>query len=289
MFLSPKRIVLIYQMGRVASVAIEQALNQHLKSNIGVIHTHGLSETLQGYYKEMKTSLSCSQNMKNDAKNYFLFIHRVKKYILINKIINNEIFIYSGVRNSISHSLSCFFHNLYHFFPSYDCLKNDNERAFESLKNIYFGMLNLRIKNDLISQSYHARYFSYYMCLAKDFFDIEFNGVLKTNIYKYTFDKNKNYLEFKHNNNNFFIYKYEFFNNLQKELDCFIPENLKKNKITFNKVNSNNDKEISNIYNFFIKNIKYNDEQLNFLLDNKYMKHFYSDLEINNLYKKWSN
>lgn len=103
-------------------------------------------------------------------------------------------------------------------------------------------------------------------------------------IYAYPFDKEKGYTIIKEGNIEVFIYQLEKLNTILPSLSNWIGVPLKKLK----RGNVGQDKWLGESYKQTQKEIKFSKDYFDSCLDGKYIKHFYSNTDIQEFRNKWS-
>lgn len=117
-----------------------------------------------------------------------------------------------------------------------------------------------------------------------NWFNSEFNNYLKIDFYKYKFNKERGYSIYKFKNFDILCIKLEKLNTVSKSA---LKKYIKKD-IELIYTNSSEKKTGNQLYKDIKSNYKIPRDKLLELYDSKYMKHFYTDEEINTFVKKWS-
>lgn len=114
-------------------------------------------------------------------------------------------------------------------------------------------------------------------------FDYELKNNFGIDIYNYEFDIRKKHLVIKEGNLKLLIIRLEDFKELEKVMADFLCIN------NFELINKNVSevKWYSEVYESFKRNFKPSKEYLDKYLNTKFTKHFYSEAEINKIYKKY--
>lgn len=114
-----------------------------------------------------------------------------------------------------------------------------------------------------------------------NWFENYFNPLVGFNVYDLDFDKVSGYSIYNNGNINILLLKLEKLNDNYKEaFSNFYGFNI---KISMNSSNV----QKNEFYNEYKKQTKLSKEYVNSMYDNKYVKHFYTDYEINKFKEKW--
>lgn len=163
-------------------------------------------------------------------------------------------------RDPVARNLSAFFQNIDMFGVDLH-----NGLDIDELIRIFFARYNHRI--------------------PLDWFDNEFKVSTEVDIYKYDFPKELGYQTLEYKQKKILILKVELEDVVKKDaLGQFFNFN-KPLEIQFSNVGSQ--KEYANIYKLFLKNIRFPSEYLEEAYSSKYVRHFYSEDEINEFRGRW--
>lgn len=240
--------VVVYTMGKVGTLTICNSLNAISYRHV---HPHSLRYTKPGVYF-LKLSLPVYKKIYFSVKTV---LKRLK--VVIWKSLKNEIIIISGVRDPYSRNVSAFFEQA-HYFGGLDVGMNLREvrEEFDRLCD-FFAPIN--------------------------WFDEEIYKVTGINVYDYSFNKDKGFVSIKKGKYKIFIYRLDKLNELGKELKKFIDSP------SFEIVSTNftADSLYSSISKKFASYYKYASNISNVYAESKYMKHFYTETEVENLKTRW--
>lgn len=259
---SDEKRPLIYQMGKVGSVSIENCFDS-------AIHDHSLRglahEPTPSYMAYVRSRKYCSQAfyILNSAK------YAAKRYGLRSR---NEIKIISGVREPVSRNVSMFFQELYSWIFRYMTGFPD-KKTWES-SNRSEG---IEFLHEAYRLSYDHRY-------GIDWFDNEFRKVTGVDVYKHEFDKEKGFTIIKDGKYSIFIYRIENLASLSTELSRFLGMDIQ-----IDCSNSGNKKWYSDVYRKFLDTYEFDEEYLDTLLETKFATHFYSKEELTVARQKFLN
>jgi len=257
-----RETVIVYQMGKVGSTTIYDSL-QPLK-NLDVYHIHSLTkERIEVVEKNYKSS--------------FRYKHSIPAHILESQYLRKKLEkglkgkkkwkVVTRVRDPIARNISSFFQILEEY------VGHNYQAKIESMK-----------VEDIIEELMELFLYKYKGEKPLNWFDIELKAVFDIDIYSREFSKSKGYE----------IYEAEFADALLIKL-----ENLNecagdafKNFLgvsNFALINSNisSSKSYSDIYRQFLNSILLPESYINKMYTSKYMRHFYSQEEIEALKAKW--
>ncbi|WP_324291912.1 putative capsular polysaccharide synthesis family protein [uncultured Ilyobacter sp.] len=169
---------------------------------------------------------------------------------------NKEIKIITLTREPISRNVSGFFQNLEDFIS-----KKKSEK--KELIDMFFK------KED-----------NYYTI---SWFDRELSSIFGIDIYKGKFCKDRGYQIIEKGNIKTFVTRIENLNRISKQLGEF----LEIENFILENVNEGSDKWYSSMYNELKTEIEFPADYIEKRYISKYMKHFYTDEEINKFKNKW--
>lgn len=117
-----------------------------------------------------------------------------------------------------------------------------------------------------------------------EWYDLEMKSVFKIDVFEYPFDREKGYSLIKQGNVELLLLKMEKLN----ELENVIGEFLNIDQFQLSSNNIGQDKAYRFALQSYKKNFTISQENLEEIyIKNKYMKHFYSEQERDELYRKW--
>ncbi|MFC1812461.1 putative capsular polysaccharide synthesis family protein [Thermodesulfobacteriota bacterium] len=241
--------IIIYQMGKVGSTSILQALNEYgLKP---VYHVHRMNPT---YIEEVRKEHITSNHVPpNDSLGLELY-----KTICLKK---KNAKIITIVREPISRNISAFFQN-FNRFTGLDYSKSHLE--IKKLIEIFLS----EYKHDV----------------PLTWFDKEIKQTLGIDIYQHPFPKEKGYLTIRKDCFNLLILKLELPDTLKQEV---ISEFLEVNDLFLQRKNVGQEKVYSETYRKFRHLVHLPRPYLEKMLYSKYTRHFYSDSEIESILSYW--
>lgn len=255
-------LIWLYQPGKVASVTIHQS------NLLKTCHFH---------------SLACAFNSNNSLTDTY-------KKILV-EIKKRPIKIITGVREPISRDISAFFQGSEE--GDWPIMTNGNIWLYLFSDYSKQGEQDIdKLKEKICILDKSLNYSFDFLCKeiienkADEFswFDYEIKSLFGLDIYKYPFDKEKGYSIIEQDNIKIFIYKYEKINLLEKAIGEFLNEP----EFSFKNGNQGNEKVYAYMYKKFKSEIKLNKKYFDYYYDNNLkLKHFYTDIEIEQFKEKW--
>lgn len=206
-----------------------------------------------------KENILWRQQFKNNPSATIVEKHVLKQ---LNNNKNKRLKIITLVRDIINRDISMMFQNLSSFI---DYQKPFREKHIDQLLEKF---------EDLD----HS--------MSIQWFEKEFERYLGLDIYSLKFNKEKGYSIYQLDNFDLLIIKLENLNSIYKEaLEKYI--NIEFDLLI--KINEAKNKNISNLYKIFRNNLNINAKKLEYIYNSKFMKHFYTDIERNELKNKWLN
>ena len=204
--------------------------------------------TLTNYWINKKSNIN-----KNDRR----IILSNKTYSHIKKNPNNTFYFITLVRSPIERPISSFFHNKKHL------------------------KLNINDKDELINEVKKNANYKKHL----DWFSKDYNNFFNTDIYKTPFNKIEGYKIYRYNNFHSLVLKTNRINDqFKKAFFELTGINIKGDLNSYNKRSTTKSKLL---YEYVKNNYRLNKEELNTLLSTKYVTHFFSDNEINQIYNKF--
>jgi hypothetical protein len=248
-------------MPKTGSISVFNTLRS-LKGAEMLFHAHFLSD---GDFKQFQENIQKNINDRDSTKALDKIIS-IRSFMKTSK--NKQWKIVTLVRDPIQRDLSHFFYSLPKEFPNLNYKADLNTSLFRWLKNLFYH------KQD-----------SYYE-LISTWFDHQIKKVFGIDVYDYSFPTENGYTIIKGERAEVLIIRLEDLNRCCKEAfreffkidDCvLINDNLAKEKI------------YASLYDKFQKRINFPEKFIEKMYSVKYIKHFYSEREINRFKKKWRN
>lgn len=252
-------VILIYQQGKVASRSIAASIEK--SSNLNTLKKHSFyNHITKSLFKNYKSTDYYLKQVVNNFK-------KIKTKIILELLKRNEkLKIITLVREPISRNISFYFQDFQIPLMDLNC-HNDNTKV----KNT-----NL---DKLISDFY--KNFNHFQ--GVNWFDNEIKRSFNIDVFDYRFNKDGGVSIIEDKNLQIMIIKLEKI----KKVESNIGDFLGVNNFQLLKKNMSQKKWYNGIYNKFKSEILINNEYINELYDSKYMKHFYSENEINLFKEKY--
>lgn len=245
-------LVLVYQMGKVASSSIYNSLK---KMNITVYQIHRFNkdyiQEVHRNHKEKTGTLEAKIVDERGMRLYNIFIKKNKR----------PIFIISLIRDPIERNISAFFQNKEHF------TKHNNYSNIDELINLFYELYD------------HET--------PLKWFDKEFRRTLDVNIYDYPFLKEKKFSIIKSNNFNILLMRIDLEDSLKEKI---ISDFLDLGKaVKLKNKNIGHLKAYNSQYTEFKNKLKLNENYVNSMLESRFVEYFYTEEEIRLMKKRWLN
>lgn len=259
--LNRKKMVLVYQQGRVASTSIHESLSE-LNENLSIYHVHTVSEE--------KADAMIKRAKRNGQ--------RVNRYLLIGKLISRELErkkqkkwnVISVVRDPISMMISILFMDPELNFK--DIIDKDEEVESKITEKIQ------KILETDDSEKWD-------IC---SWFDRVFNNELNIDIFNSDFDKEKGYIIYKERNINTLILRFEDMNSIFGDaVNKWLGINSdQKVELKYHNIYKSND--FSAVQDYVKKNLIVSEQACRRIYSTKMVQSFYSDEIISDLISKWT-
>jgi len=264
--------LIIYQMGKVGSKSVKRTL-ETLNLDMPIYHSHLLTkariaETEKKRKKFFRTSKE--SYLKRPWLNQFL---RTK----INKgMADNKWKLITLTRDPVARNLSTFFENL-----EVRSINNSDTIVIES---DYYDIDALTVTSDDVQVLMELFYDRVKHDSPLEFFDHELKKVFGVDVYGSEFPKSKGYKIYNDKIADVLLIRLE-------DLDYRAPEAFKEfldiDNFILKHENIGSNKNYSAIYARFKKEIHLSEAYLEKFYNSKYMRHFYTEEEINTLREKW--
>lgn len=181
------------------------------------------------------------------------------------------------VRDPLAQQISLFFQVIYSYYLSTENNSYDLQKMFD---NIFVYNTNTYKYNDRFLDLYlnNNRYKNFEV-----WFEKEIKANLGIDVFEHKFDKNRGYSSIHKNNIDVLIIKLEKINELEHIIGDFV--NITNFKLQSE--NNSDQKVYKREYATFKENFRISKDYVNKLYSSKYIKHFYSEEEIDCFKKKW--
>lgn len=264
---NPEAIILIYQMGKVGSISIDDAIRGKLDGKRAkIIRLHYICNI-----DYLKTLLKHSEGLpESTIECYRGFLRTADEASKALRDRNKKIFIITGVREPVSQKIASYFQRINVNFPGHQFFGPST--AFKLLREIFFASLDLE-EGD-------------FQGLKRHFFDTEMKEATGIDVYQYPFDQQAGYQTITRGNIHLLIYKFEKLSDIFPQIEKFIKPYLNGN-IALKSSNIGSEKAYAKTYDYFKKHIQFDRHLLEAVYKSKYAQHFYSQKEIQSFYEKW--
>lgn len=243
--------IIVYQMGKVGSSSITDSLMSCQGDRVFQVHIVNPDHLRELRKELLDKNLRSPPHLTLGQMVYRRIIRRDKKAKVI-----------TLVREVIGANLSGFFQNFRRFTGvEYD----DANFTVEELVDMFF-------KNH--DHRYPLRWF-----------DVEIKGVLGIDVYEYPFPKERGYLSISKGNFDLLILKSEIDDSTKEKA---ITEFLGIDNFKLTRTNVAQNKNYANTYQDFVQSIKLPESYIERMCNSKYMRHFYSDAEIERIRSRWN-
>ncbi len=248
---APVTPVLVYQMGKVASMTIVKSLKQ-IPGQM-VFHVHNLNpENIDGAREiYIEKGYTVPEVL---FTNYLNIYHSLIRSTRKLKII-------SMVREPISRNVSGFFHNLDTILKK-ECA--------------YLTEIN-RLKDAFLKNYTHTGPITW--------FEDEFNPVLGIDIYRHPFNVEKKYSRISTPRFDILVFRCDLADSVKERVIGELLGNPDFELLPGQ--NLAGGKEYSAVYHEFLRSVRFPGNFLDMMLNNKYTRHFFSDAEIRQIRKQW--
>jgi len=246
--------ILLYQMGKVGSKSIVATLSPALPG-FPVIHVHALNPTNFGPLREMvweKDSV-----FLRHARNRLL-----SRCLDVSFLEDRDWKLITLVREPLARNLSKFFYMIGSYVPSIDNRRELSKEDIPRLRDIFM--------HQFPDHTEPARWF-----------EEELRAVFGYDIMDYPFDPTIGYATY----GPILILRTEDLDRVgATALADFLDTDIKGIKRT----NTSRDQGYNDLYSHFKRVVKFPYDFLTYIYDNEYTRHFYTQPEIDNLIRRWS-
>jgi len=253
--------ILIYQMGKVGSTSITEALEKSSLDN-PIFHIHWFSQE----------GLSRAEQIYKSTRDPVFRMHLQRCRLLRKKLDSRKITkfkVITLVRDPIAREISSFFQNIEladtHLIDSRNRLKTD----------VALKLIEKKITHNLLDVIF---------CL--NWFEGEFEPALGVDIYDYPFDKEKGYTIIHHKNMDILVIKLENLNScFAQSMSEFLGIRIKQDMVSSNR---GNEKKYAGEMQLVKDQLKLDSHAYQKIYSTKLVKHFYSQDEIDAFIAHWS-
>ncbi|EPR74701.1 Capsular polysaccharide synthesis enzyme CpsE [Winogradskyella psychrotolerans RS-3] len=266
-------LILIYTMGKVASTSLYESL-KNVYPNKDIFHLHRLN----GSYLDEREKMIKSEVFGNKEYPRHLSTGLLWKPQWLSAIIKenkfNNLKLITVIREPISRNISLFFQWI-------DFKETEDKYIFKSRNNNYPFEITTP-KNDL-TELYDFFYTKFVIDSHLEWFKSEMYSVFDIDVFDNSFNKEKGYSIIEKENVTLLVFKME---QITKSFNPAMVD-LFGEEIELIRANEASSKPINKVYVDFKNNIRLPREYVDKLYNSEYMKHFYTELEINSFKNKW--
>ena len=266
---SSRKKLLVYQMGKVGSTSMLRTLEQALIGEVDVFHVHTLDPKhiaeVGETYQEMWPK-SSPENIWNAE----YLRNRISRYIA-----SKQWSIVALTREPIARNISHFFQSFYIESVSGGGLQ---------IKSPFFGF-ELFVQDNNPEQLIQLFFERYDHQRPLEYFDIEFKKYLNIDIYQSSFEQEQGWAIVEQEGIKLLLLKLEV---LDSAIRPALLEFLGIDSFEIVKENVGEDKVYQQLYKNFIDFFSAPSSYLKNMYDSKYAKHFYTEQELEEFWRKWS-
>lgn len=250
-----KVLSLVYQMGRVGSTAVRDAL---IKAGVSpVFRIHFLDSN------NLSLFFPSGFSMEHPEVRQDFNLHREWSGLLSDCVTSRAcpLRIITMVREPVSRNISMFFDRLSSHLPLGTDLR---ECRVEEVKAMFLN---------------HARHE-----VPGIWFDREMKQMLKIDVYAHSFPREKGFLHIRENGIDLLIMKNEISDNIKESV---LRRFMKVPGVSIHRRNTASCRSHAGLYHSFIKRVHLPEQYVNEMLSTPYVRHFYTDREIENARNRW--
>lgn len=258
-----RQTVIVYQMGKVGSKTVVQSLRA--LRNMTVYHVHSLTQ-------------DGTDKAENLYKNNFDQLRRIDNHVLWSQYLRKQLDeglkgqekwkVVTLVRDPIAKNISSFFQNLGSF------IDYEYKNKIESMK--------MEDIVDELIQLFLDKFGNHEQPLT--WFDRELKTVLDIDVFSSEFPKSKGYKTYESEHADLLLLRIEDLNECASNA---FKNFLDIDEFTLTKSNVGDNKAYRDIYRRFLKSIVLPDSYIDKMYTSKYMRHFYSEEEIEAFKARW--
>ncbi len=259
-----KCTVIIYQMGKVGSSTVKDSI-ERLNLPINLYHVHALTHER---LKWLQDTFKHASKIKGRA---VIHDHVVEGLYLRKKLDESDQQdwkVITLIRDPISRNISTFFQSLDIFFPEWVKEHNASQRALLERTD---EMIEL-----FLNEANHD--------LPLIWFDSYLKPVFNIDVYDKKFNAEKGYETYTNGHTNLLLLRLE---NLDDCVADAFREFLDIEDFDLKKSNISSEKSYSDAYNEFKDSIKLPASYIDKMYSSKFVQHFYTKNEIEQLRNKW--
>jgi len=252
--------VIVYQMGKVASTAIVDAIHAS-RPELPVYHVHFLTD------EGMTDALSRLRRIKKRFNANFWCLYE-SEYVLRNVLTvaaDRRLKIVTLFREPVARTISSFFYNIKQHIADFERIRIDDASFVPTIEKRYL--------EDFMEHDYSINWF-----------DNELKRTFGVDVYQHKFDYDKGYTVIRGVSVDVLVLK------LERLKDCAriaFSEFLDIPELDLSRANTSEDQSYHEYYRKFVNEVKLPGTYLDKMYGSKYMRHFYSSEEIAAYRAKW--
>jgi len=270
-----KGLILIYQMGKVGSSALDHTLKELVKANniedVKVMHAHFLTDYFVGCEEAIHGKNYFTVGREGYSRHASKEAHEIRAMIAECRANNLPVKIITAARDPIGHSVSSFFENVDNYLPANPLLEKD------TANNILVGMY-LDLCKKYFSENRPRDFFSeivFHHFRSAEWFDTEFKEFFGIDIYEKDFNRETGFVTMRKDNIEIFLYDFAKLRDLGTQLNLFLSD-LIKTPFEVVDFNTSDGKSNAGLYKEFKHEVlqKIPQEAVNKLYNSKYSNYF---------------
>lgn len=252
--------LIVYQMGNVGSRTVVDSL-ESLKLGLPIYHVHQLTDDGLDYLKRKNHSRNRAHMSKNYWASYY-FSEQIRK--------NQQTEpwqVISMVRDPIARNISAFFQAIDIWHPIFAAgLRSGHENeVFDNIVGIF------------LANYPHEKPLTW--------FQNDMLPVFGLDVFETDFDTSNGYSIYEHEKIRLLLIRLEDLNDCASDA---IADYLHIPKFSLRRVNSTSSKYSGSLYKDFVDQISLPSSYIEQMYNSQYMRHFYTQEEINMFTRKWS-
>ena len=268
-------LLLIYQMGKVASQTIQATLNN---SDVGrkITRLHYLSSNAIAASKRQLHNRAVPENTKESIR-YQIDVALRLYYTLAARRIwrmldsqSPKVEMIVGVREPVGFMLASIFQNHTAFFPSLDDVDPDACR-------------DILLQAPSVSED-HRRFMDFAFSLMSEWFDEELKTVAGIDVYATPFPREKGYAIVENKHVRALVYRFENLNRMKPMLEEFLQREIS----SISSQNIGREKDYGEAYARVKEKLRLPQNFLEHTYAIRMVRHFYSEKERQELTARWS-
>ena len=266
--------LLIYQMGKVGSKSVLESLRA-LNMDMPIYHIHFLTDDLMDFYEEKRRKFFRTRQQNELSR---IWMYRYLSKLLRKRLDHRKWKVVTLVRDPIARNVSSFFETLL-------VEQDESDGAYKisaDFRSAYRFQITVYMDNISELIRLFIEKFDHETPLI--FFDQQIKAMLGIDVFAYEFPKSKGYMIYREQQVELLLIRLENLTDCAEEafreflgIDGFVAKNT----------NIGNEKIYAPLYKKFKSTIILPEAYINSMYSSKFVRHFYSDEEINKFKTKW--